>query len=54
MVKKKLIEFPEDKTPIVLRGNVIEKLEKMKEEGIKVNTIITSPPYWGQRDYGVK
>jgi len=50
----KKIKPPEDKTPIVLRGDVIEKLEKMKEEGIKVNTIITSPPYWGQRDYGVK
>lgn len=40
--------------PKVLVGGVIEKLEWMKEKNIKVNTIITSPPYWGQRDYGIK
>lgn len=40
--------------PKVLIGDVIKKLELMKKKGIKVNTIITSPPYWGQRDYNVK
>lgn len=50
----KKIEFPKDNSPIVLIGDVIEKLEFIKKEGIKVNAIITSPPYYGQRDYGVK
>lgn len=40
--------------PRLLIGDVLEKLNWMNERGIKVNTIITSPPYWGQRDYEVK
>lgn len=48
------IEFPKDNSPIVLIGDVIEKLNELKENNIKVDTIITSPPYWSQRDYGVK
>ncbi len=52
--KMKKAELPENNTPLVLIGNVIEKLKELKEKNIKVDTIITSPPYWGQRDYGVK
>jgi len=45
------MEFPKDKTPVVLIGDVVEKLKDMQKKNIKVDTIITSPPYWKQRDY---
>jgi len=34
----------------ILQGDCIESLKKLKDES--VNTCITSPPYWGLRDYG--
>lgn len=40
-----------DTTPLVLRGDVFDCLDRMVSDGIKVDTIITSPPYWMQRDY---
>lgn len=33
-------------------GDVRDVLRRMIADGVKVNTIITSPPYWGLRDYG--
>ena len=48
------IEFDKTNTPIVLIGDVNEKLKELKKKNIKVDTIITSPPYWWQRDYGIK
>jgi len=48
---EKMINFSEDKLPIVLFGDILDKLRLIKEQGTKVDTIITSPPYWGQRDY---
>jgi len=33
-------------------GDCRESLKQMKEEGVKVQTCITSPPYYGLRDYG--
>lgn len=53
-IRKNKMVFPKDKSPVVMIGDVKEKLQDMKKRGIKVDTIITSPPYWGQRDYGVK
>lgn len=32
-------------------GDVREVLRRMIADGVKVNTIITSPPYWGLRSY---
>lgn len=32
-------------------GDVREVLQRMIDGGVKVNTIITSPPYWGLRSY---
>lgn len=32
-------------------GDVRDVLRRMIAEGVKVNTIITSPPYWGLRSY---
>jgi len=34
----------------ILHGDCIESLKKLDEQSI--NTCITSPPYWGLRDYG--
>lgn len=34
-------------------GDCRESLDKMKSEGITVQSCITSPPYYGLRDYGV-
>jgi DNA modification methylase len=34
----------------ILQGDCIESLKKLEDESI--NTCITSPPYWGLRDYG--
>ncbi len=34
-------------------GDVRQVLREMIAAGIKVNCIVTSPPYWGLRDYGV-
>jgi site-specific DNA-methyltransferase (cytosine-N4-specific) len=33
-------------------GDVREVLRRMIADDVKVNTIVTSPPYWGLRDYG--
>lgn len=33
-------------------GDVRDVLRAMIADGVKVNTIVTSPPYWGLRDYG--
>ena len=34
----------------ILQGDCIETLKKLDDQS--VNTCITSPPYWGLRDYG--
>lgn len=36
----------------ILQGDVLEKLSEIKDETIDV--IISSPPYWGLRDYGIE
>ena len=36
----------------IRQGDVIEQLARLKSEGVKVRTCVTSPPYWGLRDYG--
>ena len=33
-------------------GDCRDSLRQMKEEGVKVQTCVTSPPYYGLRDYG--
>ena len=47
----KYIELPKDTIPLVLVGDVIERLKNIPDKSI--NVIMTSPPYWGQRDYGI-
>ena len=36
----------------ILEGDIFEKIKEIPDESIDV--MITSPPYWGMRDYGVK
>jgi DNA modification methylase len=42
------IDFPKN---IILQGNVLDVLKKLPDSFI--DTIVTSPPYWGLRDYGL-
>ena len=35
---------------VILKGNALEMLKKIPDESIDM--YITSPPYWGLRDYG--
>lgn len=34
-------------------GDCRESMRKMIAAGVRVNCIVTSPPYWGLRDYGI-
>ena len=34
----------------ILQGNCIDKLKEL--DGKSVQCVVTSPPYWGLRDYG--
>ena len=52
MTKNNLVELPKSVKPLILIGDVIECLKKLPDKC--VDCIVTSPPYWGQRDYGVK
>ncbi len=36
----------------IIQGDVLEKLREIPDES--VDCVITSPPYWGLRDYGVE
>jgi site-specific DNA-methyltransferase (cytosine-N4-specific) len=41
-----------DSKSIVLNGNVEQSIQQLIDAGVKVDCIVTSPPYYGQRDYG--
>ncbi len=43
--------IPRDLTPAILEGEVREVLERLPDESIQC--VVTSPPYWGLRDYGL-
>ena len=53
-MKEEVINYlkNEDTAPLILIGDVIEALASLPTECIDV--IVTSPPYWQQRDYKVK
>lgn len=42
-----------DEKAIVFQGDVKERLQQLIDAGIEVDCIVTSPPYYGQRDYGI-
>ncbi|MGP6220965.1 MULTISPECIES: DNA-methyltransferase [Cuniculiplasmataceae] len=46
------ITLPQSLTPLILIGDVIDKLKSIPNNSIDL--AVTSPPYWGQRDYGIK
>lgn len=52
MVMTNYIKLPKDNTPIVLVGDTIKRLKNIPSKS--VNVVVTSPPYWGQRDYEMK
>jgi site-specific DNA-methyltransferase (cytosine-N4-specific) len=43
-----------DQKSIVLNGDVKHSLRRLTGAGVKVDCIVTSPPYYGQRDYGIE
>ena len=45
--------FHSDKDCLIFCGEVREVLEWLRGSGIFVDCIVTSPPFYGQRDYGV-
>ena len=38
------------KTNYILEGSVLDRLKDIEDESIQC--VVTSPPYWGLRDYG--
>jgi len=44
--------FYGDEKSLLLHGDVKAQLQKIIDSGLKVDAIVTSPPYYGQRDYG--
>jgi len=40
------------RTNIILQGDALEKLKELPDES--VNCVMTSPPYWALRDYGIE
>jgi site-specific DNA-methyltransferase (cytosine-N4-specific) len=43
-----------DETALVLHMDVREGLSLLAETGVEVNCVVTSPPFYGQRDYEVE
>ena len=39
---------------IIEFGDCVGIMNKWADEGVKVHTCVTSPPYWGLRDYGIE
>ncbi len=44
--------IPADLAPLIHQGDALELARKMPSESVQV--IVTSPPYWRMRDYGVE
>lgn len=45
--------FHADKDCLIFCGDVREGLGWLREAGVLVDCVVTSPPFYGQRDYGV-
>ena len=41
-----------DDRSMIFKGDVLTELQRLIDSGIQVDSIVTSPPYYGQRDYG--
>lgn len=46
--------FWADEDTLIFQGDVEAKLKYLAKRGIQVDCIVTSPPFYGQRDYGVE
>jgi DNA modification methylase len=46
------MKYPDDFVNKIIQGDALEIIKQIPDETI--DTIITSPPYWGLRDYGVE
>lgn len=46
------MKYPEDYVNKIIQGDCLEILKTIPDESI--DCVITSPPYWGLRNYGVK
>lgn len=46
--------FFHDSKTLIFRGDVKDVLTRLVAQGIRVDCIVTSPPFYGQRDYGVR
>ncbi len=44
--------IPQDLAPAILEGDVIDLLRSLP--GDSIHCVVTSPPYWGLRDYGLR
>ena len=51
-LKKKA--FFADEFTLIFRADVLKALGWLAEAGLKIDCIVTSPPFYGQRDYGVR
>lgn len=51
-VSTQFLQLPKTNEPLILIGDVIKALKKLPDKSIDL--IITSPPYYQQRDYGIK
>ena len=47
----KKLKWPEDFLGKIIEGDCLEVMRQMPDRCI--NCCVTSPPYWGLRDYGV-
>jgi len=46
------LRYPEDFINKIICGNTLSVLKTLPDES--VNCVVTSPPYWGLRDYGIE
>jgi len=46
------IKYPDDFENKILKGNALTVQKELPDKS--VNCVVTSPPYWGLRDYGIK
>ncbi|MGE0397187.1 MAG: site-specific DNA-methyltransferase [Kofleriaceae bacterium] len=46
--------FHSDADSIIFNGDVRETLRHIAKSGLRVDCIVTSPPFYGQRDYGIE
>jgi len=46
------MNYPKDFINKIIHGNTLDVLKELPSES--VNCVVTSPPYWGLRDYGIE